>query len=325
MKYLLLCLSFMVAGCGGSGSQQPAGKPTSNGRNGELLVVAPDALWDGQPGQWVKAVFATPAPGLPQGEPLFKVIRVRPTDFNSLLIRTRNILILDVEDTAAYLRLKTDPWAAPQMVAEIKGPDADSVMQVLLGKGKTLRQQFLDREMAGIGQRLGSDPSKWPSELKGWDFQMSIPKGFTLSESTPNCVVWWSRGKRSDQALLVYRYPRNGQLKPVVGEVLAIRDSITMLNVPGDRANSYMEVEQRYPPFVEWLDLNDQLALSIRSLWRTEGDFMGGPFHLVVLPSADGQYWLVADGFAYAPEIPKRPLMMEIEGILRTARISTAP
>lgn len=325
MKVWHILLILAVWACGGQETTQPLNKPSSNGRNGELLVVAPDELWNAAPGQWVKAVFAPPAPGLPQGEPLFKVIRVRPADFNSLLIRTRNILIMGVEDTAAFLRLKTDPWAAPQMVAEIQGANADSVMHILNGKGKTLRQIFLDREMEGIGKRLGADPAKWPEELRDWNLYMSIPKGFALSKSTPGTFVWWSRGKRSDQALMVYRYPRNGQLKPVVAEVLAVRDSITQLNVPGDRDNSYMQVEGRYPPFAEWLDLDDQLALSIKSLWRTEGDFMGGPFHLVVLPSADGQFWLVADGFAYAPEIPKRPLMMEIEGVLRTARVNTAP
>ena len=85
-----------------------------------------------------------------------------------------------------------------------------------------------------------------------------------------------------------------------------------------------MIVERDYPPFAEYLDVGGNLALTIRSLWKTHNDFMGGPFQQVILPSEDGKWWIVLDAFVYAPEIPKRPLTLETEGILRSARIFQA-
>ena len=306
------------------GEKGRSSKPASSGRNGELLVVANDELWQGPAGKWVRETFSPPAPGLPQVEPIFKVIRVKEADFKSLLYATRNIIFLETKDTAASLKIVRDLWAAPQMVATLYGRNNDELRAFLDGKEMTLRRTFLDRELEGIGQRLKTTSQPVPAGLKTWGLDFVLPRGFAQGGSTEGVFVWWSRGKRSDQGLLVYRYPRRNQIQPDPLEALVKRDSITQQNVPGDREGSYMIVERDYPPFAEYLDVGGNLALTIRSLWKTHNDFMGGPFQQVILPSEDGKWWIVLDAFVYAPEIPKRPLTLETEGILRSARIFQA-
>ena len=318
--FLNFLLVFSLVACQ-QGEKKGTSKPASSGRNGELLVVANDELWLGPAGKWVRETFSPPAPGLPQAEPIFKVVRVKEADFKSLLYATRNIVFLQKKDTAASLKIARDVWAAPQLVATFYGKDNNELLAFLAGKELTLRRTFLDRELEGIGQRLKSTAQPLPKELKAWGLDFVLPRGFAQSGSTPDVFVWWSRGKRSDQGLLVYRYPRNNQVQPDPLQVLELRDSITQRNVPGDREGSYMVVERDYPPFAEYLDLGGTLALTIRSLWKTHGDFMGGPFQQVILPSEDGKWWYVLDAFVYAPEIPKRPLTLETEGVLRSARV----
>ena len=56
--------------------------PKSTGSANEIIVVVSDAIWDKFPSKAVKDNFAKDYPGLQPSEPLFNIIRIKPSDFS---------------------------------------------------------------------------------------------------------------------------------------------------------------------------------------------------------------------------------------------------
>ena len=65
--------------------------PPSSGTHSELLLVMPDALWEGAPGKEFRALYLADVEGLPQAEAYFDASRVEPKDVNKILQKTKSI------------------------------------------------------------------------------------------------------------------------------------------------------------------------------------------------------------------------------------------
>ena len=61
-------------------------------------------------------------------------------------------------------------------------------------------------------------------------------------------------------------------------------------------------------------------AVETRGLWRSFGDFMGGPFVNYTLLSPDGKQLVELTGFVYCPRFDKRDYMMQVDGICRSIK-----
>ena len=66
--------------------------PKSTGSENEIIVVASDDIWDKFPSKAVKDNFSKDYPGLQQSEPLFNIIRIKPSDFNRVFKTHQNII-----------------------------------------------------------------------------------------------------------------------------------------------------------------------------------------------------------------------------------------
>lgn len=81
VSLLVLTLSYFLFSCKEGGGGRRSALPPVSGSTNELLVVMPKTLWEGHVGDTIKEFFGQPQLGLPQGEPVFDLINLPPSNF----------------------------------------------------------------------------------------------------------------------------------------------------------------------------------------------------------------------------------------------------
>ena len=99
--------------------------------------------------------------------------------------------------------------------------------------------------------------------------------------------------------------------------VLAARDRYARLYIPGPLEGSYMATEHDvYPPVSRKILFKNMFAIETRGLWKTVGDFMGGPFINYTIVDAPRQRIIAFDGYVYYPNKSKRNYVRQLESII---------
>jgi hypothetical protein len=106
-----------------------------------------------------------------------------------------------------------------------------------------------------------------------------------------------------------------------IKNIIKRRDSVAQLNVPGPSKGSYMQTEHLYPIIAQPYPVDGHYGILIRGLWKTHGDFMGGPFvSLSVIDEKRGRI-VTVDGFVYAGKQDKKLYLWQVEAIVRSLKI----
>ena len=294
-----------------------ASKIKSSGSHAELLVIVDDALWNSKAGLYLKKKIAQPFPGLPTPESLFNVIPVAPSKVTSLLKRTKSILIVEERDTSIY-KVDINLWAQPQMVVYISGNQKEIAQHIKDHSNEFITAfQTQDREL--IKTRMANNAYETlPKSLGAMGIKkMLLPKNLELSTDHDSVVVFWSRGVKTDQGLLVYRRPINEDVLPGQ-DVIEARNAVCKTYIPGVFEGSYMTTELEIPPTQSMISLGGQFAIETRGVWKTEGDKMGGPFINYTIYPENQDATITIEGWFYGPGVKKRNFMLEIEAYLQS-------
>ena len=94
-----------------------------------------------------------------------------------------------------------------------------------------------------------------------------------------------------------------------------VRDSVMKVNIPGDRADQWMETDRRT---VMMDDITRPDLIVVRGLWDMRNDAMGGPFVSYFYADTVRNRFLVVEGFVFAPDKKKRPIIRQLEAALQT-------
>ena len=89
------------------------------------------------------------------------------------------------------------------------------------------------------------------------------------------------------------------------------------INIPGGREGQWMETDMRTVS-ASMVKVDEQDVLSVRGLWDMREDAMGGPFVCYVYPDYTNGRLLLAEGFVFAPDEKKRPIIRQMEAALQT-------
>lgn len=325
-NYLLLSLILLLFGCGPDEGATPGSKrssvlPESQGGRLDIIVVAEESWWGDVAGEKFIKYFAVEQDGLPQAEPIFTVRQIPHKAFNDLLHRSRNIVLFE-EAEEAKITVEHDLYARPQTVVIFQGPDATSIAKLIIQHHQELVDMLHDSEMELLQKRITAQPQPLPKVLKEHHVSMKIPASFVLETEQENLLVFWNKGLKTDQGIIIHIEPINAGQALIGDDIIPLRDSLTTIHVPGDREGSYMIVEDYIPPVLKNMELDGQFAIETRGLWRTKGDFMGGAFINYTIFDETNNQRIMLDAFIYAPESKKRNLVLELESILRTVDIT---
>jgi hypothetical protein len=311
---------FMFFSCG---TIQRSGKPSATGKAGEMLIVMNKGLWEGQPGEVVKGVFQQPEPMFLQEEPMFDLVQIDHANFVKLFETHRHIFIVEVgpEHPKATMEVSRDIWSYPQMVIRVKAPD-DSTFRLVIERNS---EAFVGHYLAMERERLINAYGRMENLAarnavnKMFGITMTIPEGYYVATEGEQ-FIWLRRtGTRDDFDLGVliasmpYKDPAI-DFNPSV--IWARRDSLTKKYIPGQFDGSFMTTYPELEPQAREISLNGKYAMELRSLWRVEGDYMGGPFVTYAMVDEETNRLFIFDGFVYAPNFDKRDYIRQVMAVI---------
>ncbi len=324
MKRINIFFFILLVTAYGCKIKQETMKPKVSGAAGEVLVVAPEALWNSPAGDTLRALFSQEVPYLPQAEPLFNILHVTPGQFDKMFHTHRNILFMKTgsEYKEPRIAVSRDRWATPQMIMEITAPDAISMTRAIAEGGESLVKKINDTERQRIIEYykhyLATDIRKKIEEKFG--ISLDIPKGYSLDLDTTNFVWIASETPRTSQGILIYSYPYATDKIFNADSLTDIRDRILKKYVHGQIEGTYMATERLIPPHFRAYEKNGQYYAELRGLWKLENGFMGGPFVSISTVDKTKGRVVTVEGFVYGPGEKKRELMRQVESILYTLK-----
>ena len=291
--------------------------PRSTGNTAELLVVIDDHLWDATPGEKIRRFFAKQQEGLPQAEPMFSLVHVPKSAFNSLLKRSRNVLFIETGNNS-QATISRDVWARPQLLATVQAKNKDSLIYLLDKRAEALVNIYRDSDLNWLQDQHKKLALPTAQELTDQKVSLTIPKSFFVAVKRPDFLWYRKESPNATQSILIYSEAMKEDENFLGTNIISRRNQVCKTYVEGELEGTYMSTELRYPPILNGTDISGHYAIETRGLWKMEGDFMGGPFLSYTIYDEKNQRIITAEGFVYAPAINKRNLMLELEAILKT-------
>ena len=299
---------------------------STGGRNGKLpksTGMPYEVVLEGDTDSIVTKMLTEDATGLPQPEPLCRLIQVKKgkTRGNYLLVRTRivvNIGERDSESRDFSVTLHHDENAAPQNIIRITAQSAQQLRERL--NGEKLRHIVDEVELKHLADIISGNPSKQNREMqdeikKMFGIDMKIPAAMNASKKAKD-FIWISNNASSGMQNLLVMKVKSEERRAGKGKVKseerrmknsnafhvndkALIDSILRTNIPGETDSMYMVIPH----------------LSERGLWEMKGDAMGGPY---VMHRIHNNLYII--GFVYAPEMKKKILIKQLEAAISTIK-----
>ena len=296
-------------------------KPASTGQPYEVVL-------EGDTDSIVTKILTEDVTGLPQPEPLCRLIQVKKgkTRGNYLLVRTR--IVVNIGERDFSVTLHHDENAAPQNIIRITAQSAQQLRERL--NGEKLRHIVDEVELKHLADIISGNPSKQNREMqdeikKMFGIDMKIPAAMNASKKAKD-FIWISNNASSGMQNLLVMKVKSEERRAGKGKVKseerrmknsnafhvndkALIDSILRTNMPGETDSMYMVIPH----------------LSERGLWEMKGDAMGGPYvmhriHRQTSQAAKQGYNLYIIAFVYAPEMKKKILIKQLEAAISTIK-----
>lgn len=311
----------MVAACSAEKkSEKKAVTAKAQSAPYELLVVANKDWLKTGVGQAVMDAVGAPIEGLPQAEPSFRVTSINPQAFNGTFKMYSNIVFVEVgkKYRKAEMRVVRNEYCRPQLIVFLSAPDDASFSTLIQTRAPQLLSMFNEQEFARERGFLSKHYSGVVQTKARQMFGADIHVPADIDEIKTGKDFLWASASKQEFCLNVCLYVlpmRSWSLDQFV----AARDSVMKVNIPGGREDQWMETDIRTvtSSYVKVPQSDAASVMTYRGLWDMRHDAMGGPFVSYLYPDDSNNRVLVAEGFVFAPEEKKRPLVRQLEAALQ--------
>lgn len=318
-----LAVVFALASC--VGNDKPY-KKRSIGSTSEILVVTQNAeQWDGRIGDSIRAFFGQFQYGLPQAEPMYKMIHINVARFNNMFETYRNIIIVENDGSVntPVIESGEDRWAKPQRCFRIVAPDEDSWLMAFDTKKDFILDEFNKMERERLMDVFRPSTDKKIYELLGEEYgiAMNIPEGYYVAKNEEG-FMWIRKSlERMETGFFIYEQPYVTETDLDPRRIVQMRDLVLCQNVPGPLEGTYMSTDREFVvPRAQIL--NDfaglDYAVEIRGMWDVKNDWMAGPFVSYTVPTPEADKLITVEGYIYQPNKEKRDLLRQAEAILHS-------
>lgn len=308
------------------GTTKKDGKATAKILSGphELLVVAHKSWLSSGDGIEFRNIVERPILGIPQAEPNFRVTTLEPRDYKGKYIMYGNIFIADINDAVdkPSMDIQYDVNAQPQVIIKVTAPTSNKLMVFLETRKDSILDVFVQHELDREKKFLKKNYSGQVLNSAKKIFGASIFAPVDIETVTPHDNFFWATSKKRDNTLNVcmYTFPYTSDDDFTLDRFVQKRDSVMKLYVQGDRDDQYMRTDAHN--IYEKASIRDgKFVYEVRGLWVMEHDAMGGPFVSYSTLDTETNQVVVAEGFIYAPQEKKRPLIRELEASLQTLKL----
>ena len=287
-----------------------------------LLVTQNDDQWEGRLGNAVREFFEEEQYGLPQPEKNFKVVHINADALNDMFKKHRNLIIAEIvpDLTNPIIESQNDWQSSPQYAIKIKAKDTDDWIKVFDNQKHALKKIFDQNERARFMDFFRPMiNSQIVETLKStYGFSMTVPEGYYVATNKDHFT--WLRREETDKSfgLIIYQLPYKSTNDLSEERLIKVCDSVTKKYIPGPADGSYMTLDKEFvkPVFTVIPDFPAGYAVEMRGLWKTEGDFMAGPYVSYTIINPDANKITTVEGYIYYPNKPKRDLLRQVETII---------
>lgn len=296
--------------------------PVASGRPYEVLVVVDKDLWERPSGRALFDVLDTDVPGLPQPERSFRISQTTPDEMSNTLRIFRNVIVVDINPqmyTQTKLRFMRNKYAMEQIWVTLQSPSEEDFWK-FCKENRQFLVDFLTRtEMNRLIKTLETKHSQVVSELSETLFNCGMWAPEEIKSSKKGKDFFWASNNATSGliSVCVYTYPYTGPETFNKDYVLAKRDSVMQINIPGEQPGMYMKTDTLHTD-CKPITVHGQYAYESRGLWYMENAGMGGPFVSQARVDTTRNLVVVSEGFVYAPEKMKRGLIRRVEACLYT-------
>lgn len=323
---LLTGLLWLNAGC--SDEKQQTQRPASKGLPYELLVVMDEQVWDSPLRDSLQQMLEGPVPGLPQVEPLFRLLRLQSKHYTKTYAMLRNSLFVQLNDSlpAPELGIARNEYAVPQLMVRISAPDKASLGAYLSTRKQQIIDLLVNNELEYEAAGLRRKYSKTVAENARAHMKLDIRVPSDIQSVKKGKDFLWGSSDRleKDLNLILYTYPMPETVDMFDTETyVRCRDSVLKVNIPGSSPDQWMTTaDEGGSPLIEarQIRLDGGIALEARGLWEMHNGGIGGPFVALVRADTVARRMIVSEGFVYSPRTEKRNLIRRMEAALRTLK-----
>lgn len=299
-------------------------KPPSSSREGEVLVIIPDNLWNTAAGDSLKKFLLQPVEGLGQYEALFRVSQIEKKEFSNTLKIYRNVIEIHLNDNSHSenaLTVQFDKWAKPQIALNLYAFDEAELITNIEKYGNSITS-YLNK--AELKRKISSYKNLADKNIQSkldtkFNLNVAIPRGYKWSFDDDNFVWIRNETSRTSQSIWLHKKkPETDDLTPK--KIIERRNAIVKKYIPGDAEGSYMKTAgEEFLTFTQ-VKLNQIDAVRTNGLWDLEGDYMGGPF--VNYSFIHNENLITIEGFVYGPGKPKHTLLKQLDAIINSLEVS---
>jgi len=319
---IVLFLSLAVLACNNIKSSDQRLLSDSSGKINSLSIVIDNDLWQGEVGEAIRNVLASPVDGLPQDEPLFSMSQIPPSVFSGFVTHNRTVFKIEKGKEANFVIAK-NVFAKPQKVVVVSGKTNQEIIDLINSNSKKIIKLFKDAEIKEKQRRIKLSLHSDKEIQDELGVSIKFPSAYRIAKHEDN--FFWIRKDITTGTtnLMIYELPTNSVKRndSLMSRIITIRDSIGNVHIPGPTEDTHMITEDAYAPYLFETTIDGKPAFETKGIWDVKGAFMSGPFANYIIEDKLNDRLLVVEGFAFAPSVEKREYMFELEAIIKSIKI----
>lgn len=319
--YALLGFFFVFASCDNGGSSKSTYRPDSVGNINSLQIVASDTLWEGAVGETIREHFAAPYDGLPQDEPMYSMVQMKPSSFTDFAQRYRLFLHVTLSDSS-NVSIKSNSFAKPQTGAFITAPTEAELITLLNENQEKIKAYFYESEIKEKQKRIRLSLEKLDTLEQQFGVSLKVPSAYRTATSGGD--YYWLRKnlEAGTTNIFIYEVPLSTIRKDsAMSDIINMRNTVGAELLPVEDGSKFI-TEAAYSPFLFTSELDGKFTYITKGTWEITDAYMAGPFVNYAVRDEKNDRWLILEGFSYAPSERKRDLQFELEAILKSAKIN---
>ena len=351
---IFLCISIISVSCVDErkgGEEQKDSNATmqkARGESGEVILVIPPSLWDGELGNVLREVFTSNVKVLPQDERLYDLKPVDPSKFNSIFKASQNLMFVATLDNqkpegkymkkyftenslnqieknpALFSFNEEDVYARGQEVLYLFGRNEEELIKNINENKSGIKEFFNDKE----AERLVSSFKKTAQEgimnyiQDSLNLELIVPYGYEIAVKEDDFLWLRELDTKEEYNIWIAKMPYTDESVFNPENIKSLRNSLgEKYIIDKDIADLHLTSQDEKEFVIDTINLNNQYALRIKGLWKYSDNSRGGAFvsYLFANEEAGDLYYL--EGYLDAPGEAKREPMRRLKAILGTAKL----
>lgn len=289
----------------------------------ELLIVCDKAWLKSDAGKKFFDMANSFMPGMPQAEPIFKLVCINNGSFSNTFMGFGCIIFVNIDHKykkPEFIKQR-NMYAKPQVVVTLNSPDNAGIDQLVDEHGEEIIDMMenneIQRGMTRLNKSYSGVVSKHANKMFGCEWHM--PDQITLIKPGEN--FFWASSPDNTYNACMYSYPWVSENTFTKEYFIEKRDSFMGKNIKGEEWGQHMITNAESVTSKERM-IDGHYVQEIHGIWEMKDDMMAGPFVSYVQLDSINNRIIVTEGFVYYPNKQKKKMVHALEAGLRTLKMN---